>query len=103
MTQYIDKDALVAYIERRIQESIDAGGATRGVYLSERMKEDSHLLSFIDTLEVKEVDLEKELDYWLGERVVKWTGRECEILCRHFFELGLKAVQKGDNDEENNV
>lgn len=50
----IDKDVLIAELKRRIQESLDAGGATRGVYLSERMKEDGYILSFIDALEVKE-------------------------------------------------
>lgn len=58
MIQYIPRAAIVAEIEKRIQESLDAVGSTRVVYLSERMKEDSYILSFIDTLEVKEMDLE---------------------------------------------
>ena len=65
MTQYIDKDVVVAELKRRIQESLDAGGATRGVYLSERIKEDSYILSFLDTIEVKEIDLEKEIKDYL--------------------------------------
>lgn len=101
----IDKNAIVAEFRRRIQESIDAGGATRGVYLSERMKEDSYILSFIDTLEVKEVDLEKELDTWRhnhfhGRRDIFANGEYLERIsqldiAKHFFELGLKA-QKGE-------
>ena len=71
----IDKDVLIAEIKRRIQEHLDAGGATSGVYLSERMKEDSYLLSFIDTLDISgKIDkeqpiegLEKEvIDYFQG-------------------------------------
>lgn len=99
MARYIDKDAVVAEFRRRIQESIDAGGATRGIYLSERMKEDSYILSFIDTLEVKEVDLEEEICSFFSkntipyEHITDWPLlKNCAI---HFFELGLKATQKG--------
>lgn len=97
MAQYIDKDALIAEIERRIQESLDAGGATRGVYLSERMREDSYILSFIDTLEVKEVDLEEEICSFFSknpipyEHITDWPLlKNCAI---YFFELGLKALK----------
>ena len=63
----IDKSVLVAEIERRIRElepfrtedNLRAHDAITGYY---------QVLSFIDTLEVKEVDLEKEFydlpDYW---------------------------------------
>lgn len=103
--QYIDRDAIVAELRKRIQESIDAGGATRGVYLSERMKEDSSILSFIDTLKAKEVDLEKalsDLDKDIKEfittgefeRESKTSGHYWAI-AKHAFLLGLKA-QKGE-------
>ena len=100
----IDKDAVVAEFRRRIQESIDAGGATRGVYLSERMKEDSYILSFIDTLEVKEVDLKEEIDkIWKPRFSLGWDDKSLlsvsyegfEIIAKHFFELGLNT-QKGE-------
>ena len=39
----------------------------------------------------KPVDLEKELENWLGDREGKWKGEECENMCRYFFELGLNA------------
>ena len=80
----IDKDTLVAEIKKRIQEHLDAGGATSGVYLSERMKEDSYLLSFIDTLDISgKIDkeqpiegLEKEvIDYFQG----MWPGIDSNI------------------------
>ena len=95
MIQYIDKDAVVAELKRRIQESLDAGGATRGVYLSERIKEDSYILSFLDTIEVKEVDLEKEMNnYFVSmkvqehENIFESTFRQ---IAKHFYELGIKA------------
>ena len=109
MAHLIDKDALVAEIKKRIQESLDAGGATRGVYLSERMKEDSYILSFLDTLEVKEVDFEVEIYRYIGEHFNVYDdgnqtlqtkdkksliGRyDAEKIAKHFFELGLNMKQ----------
>ena len=110
MVQYIDKSALVAEIEKRIQESLDVGGATRGVYLNERMKEDSYILSFLDTLEVKEVDLEKELVEWHKEHFKKdgtfigmsgfyLTNNSQMDIAKHFFELGMKVSNKAQKGE----
>lgn len=93
MTQYIDKDALVAEIERLYKEHsskeyIDEGG----VVLDE-------LEDFLNTPEVKEVDLEKEFDNYTKNILA------CDVefepfthlynCAKHFFELGLKA-QKGE-------
>ena len=100
MKQYIDKSALVAEIERRKrtwqhqdQQYVNGG---RDVC--------DYLLGFLDTLEVKEVDLEKELqsffyphvpwdDYYKSEQedIKEWSFK----IAKHFFELGLKA-QKGE-------
>ena len=76
----INKDALVAKLRRRIQESIDAGGATSGVYLSERMKEDSYILSFLDTIEVKEVDNKPECKIFPRPIECYSTCKECPWL-----------------------
>jgi hypothetical protein len=57
MTQYIEKAALVAEIERRLK---DQNKDRDFNYL--QIKELEALLSFIGTLEVKEVDLEKEAE-----------------------------------------
>ena len=92
----IDKDALVAEIERSINEyntPVDGLGSN-----NIRLNECKDVLSFLDTHEVKEVDLEKEKDdYWnklcdsefgeLLERDAKWF----DDIARHFFELGLKT------------
>ena len=111
----IDKDALVAEIERRqrktcvLSQSNDVelrknAAIQNGVYCS--------LLSLLDTLEVKEVDLERELDKFYGmdrdkngvthdmqdnEICLDWK-EGCNFLfiiefAKHFFELGLKAKQ----------
>ena len=89
MTQYIDKDALVAEIENLLDkcnyhEEYDCAyrdGNNGALYA---------LKNKLNTLEVKEVDLdfEQELykafgqvkDFTLGMRIAK-----------HFFELGLKT------------
>ena len=52
------------------------------------------ILSFLDTLEVKEVVLEKEIDKWIDDAAI--THEDCSIsdvisTAKHFFELGLKA------------
>lgn len=106
MTHLIDKAAVVAEI-KRIDKSI---GSDR--FLSEyeqgcnQGKEDvcDDLLSFIDTLEVKEVDLNKEIkevqrkyktiEEYEGYPATIYSN-SIEWIAKHFFELGLKAAQKG--------
>lgn len=51
-----------------------------------------------DTLKVKEVVLEREIDNWICDNAI--THEDCSVTdvistAKHFFELGLKA-QKGD-------
>lgn len=88
MTQYINKATVVEEIQKVYDNDYKflPSDIVEGV---QNFKDD--LLMNLDTLEVKEVDLEKELENWLGERVGKWTGKECERMCRYFFELGLEA------------
>ena len=71
MKQYIDKAALVAEIKRRrilVSDPILSGN---DLMIGERNAL-FNLLSFIDTLEVKEVDLEKKKIEWI------------EQLCKYF-------------------
>lgn len=54
----------------------------------------------IDTLEAKEVDLEKEIDNYLNP-IEAWQIQEApfssmEKIARHFFELGLKTQKGGE-------
>ena len=92
MEHLIDKSALVAEIEKRREES------WLGHYTKEKgivFDITDEILSFINTLEVKEVDLEKELSTYL--EVVKAADEDIDFVdfAKHFFELGLKA-QKGE-------
>ena len=92
MTHLIDKDALVAEIENlidkgRYHEEYDCAyrdGNNGALYA---------LKNKLDTLEVKVVDLEKEIEFIKGdyEQVdVAWNN-DFDYIARHFFELGLNA------------
>jgi hypothetical protein len=103
MAHLIDKDALVAEIERKINEvNHDNIEDWRYRLQGERdigvMK---NILSLINTLEVKEVDSEKEADEmwnyvfselgWDENTRMAITHKEFMALAKHFFELGVKA------------
>ena len=93
----IDKDALVVEIERRLRELSQLEKASYEIGLYDAYK---IVLSFLDTLEVKEVDLD---DYyhkflkkeWFESSHVRTVSEMMDFTAKHFFELGLKA-QKGE-------
>ena len=98
LMKLIDKDALVAEIEKR-KEAFETSDGRRFHSLSDQILWNAlnSIQDIINAFEVKEVnldlDFEQELykafgqvkDFTLGMRIAK-----------HFFELGLKAAQKGD-------
>lgn len=89
----IDKDALVVEIERRIKSLHQVNSPREQAVLYEC----KDILSFLDTLEVKELDLEKSISDWLFEGLPN-DEEEIDYIketAKHFFELGLK-VQKGE-------
>lgn len=89
----IDKSALVAEINK-LKKSHDIWS-----YMGKRFHQDYEtLLSFIDTLEVKEVDLEEETKKWWKERLhlnpenqLWMDAHQSIVFAKHFFELGLKV------------
>ena len=99
MTQYIDKSALVAEIKRLLAfYSKEIESNKEDPWAMDIAKRDilQEILSFLDTLEVKEVDLEKELDEWLryGPHTnYPWCTipDAIKITAEHFFELGLNV------------
>lgn len=99
MKQYILKSDIVAEIEKLQLCTMDEH---MNFYSAEAQGEYnalSKLDSFLDTLEVKEVDLEKEIDNYIDTKEI-WEIQEApltsiENAAIHFFELGLKA-QKGE-------
>ena len=89
MKQYIDKSAIMAEIESYKNSFCDRNGylennETNGLAYDTLCElEDS-----IDTLEVKEVDLEKEFDKCCEDYTFddEWDV----YIAKHFFKLGLK-------------
>ena len=87
----IDKDALVAKIEN-ISDYVDEHWDTDYAIGAKRFAD--KLQDAIDTLEVKEVDLEKEIDrVWdnTSDNFSENGWKEFEDIAKHFFELGLQA------------
>lgn len=90
----IDKVAVVAEIERRVNALYPKNG--QGIVVTEILKEHyKDLKDFIDTLEVKEVDLDKEIDDWYNTMGIPFSTEALKETARYFFGLGLKA-QKGE-------
>ena len=90
----IDKDEVAAEIERRKQtwQHQDQQYVNWGKDVCD------YFLGFLDTLEVKEVDLEKEIELVKGdyEQVdVAWNN-DFDFIARHFFELGMQQSKKGE-------
>ena len=96
MAQYIPKAAVVAEIERLREQDYpcDTFEESNGYYNAL-----DEIATFLDTLEVKEVDIEKELnDYGYHYDYVSLADRkELVDFAKYFFELGLKA-QNRDNE-----
>lgn len=105
MAHYIDKDDLVSEIERRMKNLTHE--MSKFYYASNynewkfAVNEYKSLMSFINTLEVKEVDLEKEIEKYCRKyyncnypdqiQSGKCSGVMPHIVeaARRFFELGL--------------
>lgn len=108
----IDKDKIVAEIESRKAKCdtfynivLSNNAELAKVAIDEQFRQYNSLLSFIDDLGVKEVDLDKEINKYISdnfygsERVGFFATRtngepneiDMELCAKHFFELGLKA------------
>ena len=98
MARYIPKDALVAEIEKRIEHNTEWKDACKTLAVlaaNQAIEEDKKILSIINTLEVKDVDLDAELEHYKAEQNIKY---EEDInmfeFAKHFYQLGL--AQKGE-------
>ena len=100
MEQYIPKSALVAEIKRQISaiDNYPKITSTQTAVLEGNKVILTKLLSLIDNLEVKEVDLEKEIkevqrEYKTIEEYERYPAtiyaNDIEWIAKHFFELGL--------------
>lgn len=92
MPQYVDKSALISEIKKKIhiEQGYSSGDAECGYRDCAR-----DILSFINTLETKKVDLEKEIKRFTMSKELYEADSVIKAVAEHFFELGLKA-QKGE-------
>ena len=106
MEQYINKSAVIDEIKKRLSLLENGTGDSEVMKRVEGViKGYKSILSFLDTLETKEVDLEKELDKYTADNFWALEGNNESLyllekddilkVAKHFYELGLKA-QKGD-------
>lgn len=100
MAHLIDKDTVVAEIERIQTEECPLDtyeGRCKSLWFQ-------RFHTFLNSLDVKDVDLEKELIEWHKEHFKKdgtfigksgfyLTNNSQMDIAKHFFELGLKARQ----------
>ena len=102
MVKYINKSALVAEIDRLQEATMDKNQNFLSSYHEGIFDGLSMLENFLDTLDTKEVDLEKELISWHKKHFKKegtfekyggfYFANSSQLdLAKHFFELGLKA------------
>ena len=110
MVQYVDKSALVAEIKKRFDEYSSSILKHYDACKEAKAQELGKILIILDTLDVKEVGLEKEInkyisDNFFGSETMGFFANRTEeepndqdiALCaKHFFELGIKAAQKGE-------
>lgn len=105
MEKYINKSDVVAEIEKRIKTNKGCMLGLRNLdYYQGKIDALNDIISFLNTLEVKDVDLKKEIydaekrfgdiDEMGGYRILIFDDDFRDIL-RHFFELGLKAKKGG--------
>lgn len=92
MKHLIDKSVVITKIENLKNDA--------KIYPSDfycgRLSICNELMNFLDTLEVKEVDLEKEIHSWVEDNTCRgYCSASIRDTAEHFFELGLK-VQKGE-------
>ena len=98
----IDKDALFAEIESRLREikcitALKDGDFEEG-YLVGKESAYKVILSFLDTLEVKETDLNEEIEKCLKRHSMLTVGKkDFTDIAKHFFELGLKTQHSSIN------
>ena len=105
MRELIDKTTVVAEIEGYISNYKDIVAKTDrndSTWVNSVSMIDAkigvlqHLLSFLNTLEVEEVDLDKEINEWMKygpHTSYPWCtiSDAIKITAEHFFELGIKS------------
>ena len=102
MEQYISKSALVAEIENRIKET-ESMQPKFDQFWAGQISAFKGVLKIIDTLEVKEVDINKEISQFIDANFEKAKiGHKLSLrrTAKHFFELGLSVSNKAEKEVE---
>jgi len=98
MAKYIPLDALVAEIDRLENKLYYEPENFKDV--GAKMALDS-LKSSLDTLEVKEVDLTKEISFQWSKFCLYDKDKDSFVkVAKHFFELGMQVSNKAQKGEE---
>ena len=98
MKHLIDKDTLLARIKKLNMDIGNIFNEYEEGFWDGRTSAFDDVICALDTIEVKEVDLEKEYKDFVEEDPVYnklVNGIVGKAIAKHFFELGIKA-QKGD-------
>lgn len=103
MTQYINKSALVAEIEKRIKET-ESMKPKFDQFWAGQISAFKGILKILDILEAKEVDLEKEMDKeWskcepidegMGLEIASIEHEQFDNIAKHFYELGFRSTRR---------
>lgn len=86
---------IVAEIEKCYNECLKRAKFTDFDYWNAKADAYRNVLVILDdTIEVKEVDLEREINNWICDNAI--THEDCSVTdvistAKHFFELGLKV------------
>ena len=98
MEQFISKSAVVEEIEKRKkscakqrEDMLNLQCYTLADDALTRIGELNCIQDFLDTLEVKEVDLKKEIEHFTMSKELYEADSVIKAVAEHFFELGLKA------------
>lgn len=91
MEHYISKDAVVAEIDA-LQDATMENGHFLSSYHEGIFDGLSKIENFLDTLEVKGVDLEEEIKDYIEQHKSELSGYfDLRRIARHFFVLGLNT------------
>ena len=90
MEKYINKSALVAEIKKKIRTEQGYSSGDEECGYRDCAKD---ILSFLDTLEVKNVNLEEEVDKKLEECNWEFDKIDFYKFAQYFYELGLKQKE----------
>ena len=103
MKKYIDKSALVAEIEKRYNEYTSSILKHYDACKEAKAQELGKILTILDTLEVKEVDIASMADEYydaLMKEAAVWMDKGTMVHCRLAYYNGCKDVlnkiQKGE-------